>query len=78
MSPEEVEMILNESRRPAVEKHGSGVGLINVDKRLRLRFGDAYGLKVRSELDAGTTVTIHIPAIEATEENLARYEGETV
>ncbi|MEE8808207.1 MAG: sensor histidine kinase [Lactimicrobium sp.] len=75
MTPEEVNSILDEKKRPAVEKHGSGVGLINVDKRLRLRFGEGYGLKVESELDEGTTVTIHIPAIEATQENLERYEN---
>ena len=75
MTPEEVRSILDEKKRPAVEKHGSGVGLINVDKRLRLRFGEGYGLKVESELDEGTTVTIHIPAIEATPENLERYEN---
>lgn len=77
MTPEEVRNILIEKKRPAIDKHGSGVGLINVDRRLRLRFGDAYGLSVRSELDVGTTVTIHIPAIEATEENMAEYEGGT-
>lgn len=77
MTPEEVENILIETKRPAVEKHGSGVGLINVDRRLRLRFGDSYGLSVKSELDVGTTVTIHIPAIEATEENMTKYEGGT-
>jgi two-component system sensor histidine kinase YesM len=74
MTEEELDSILSEKKRPAVEKHGSGVGLINVDKRLRLRFGERYGLKVESELDEGTTVTIRIPAIEASPENMEKYE----
>ena len=63
-----------------IEKHGSGVGLINVDKRLRLRFGDAYGLKVKKRTgcrhNSDDSYSSH--PFEATEENLARYEGETV
>lgn len=76
MNEEELSNLLNEKKKPASEKHasGSGVGLVNVDKRLRLRFGDEYGLKAQSELDVGTSITIHIPAILATEENMTKYE----
>ncbi len=49
--------------------HGSGVGLINVHKRIQLRFGEKYGIKIESELDVGTKVTIHIPAIIYNEQN---------
>ncbi|MCR5734160.1 MAG: sensor histidine kinase [Lachnospiraceae bacterium] len=44
-----------------VPRHGSGVGLINVHNRIKLRFGKEYGLIVESVPDFGTTVTIHIP-----------------
>ena len=53
---------------------GSGVGLINIQKRIQLRFSDAYGLLVASEYDEGTMVTIHIPAIPYTKENRDRLE----
>ena len=56
--------------------HGSGVGMINVHRRIGLRFGEEYGLLVESELDEGTKVTIHIPYIPYTEENRQRLEGE--
>jgi two-component system sensor histidine kinase YesM len=43
---------------------GSGVGVRNVDERIKLYFGPGYGLEFESLEDAGTTVFIHLPAIE--------------
>ena len=57
--------------------HGSGVGLINVHKRIQLRFGEQYGISIVSELDEGTCVTIHIPAVPYTEENQKALEDGT-
>ncbi len=71
MPEEVVESLLREdeeSRRRA-PKHGSGVGLINVHKRIQLRFGTEYGLRIYSEPDEGTRVELHLPAIPDTEEN---------
>lgn len=73
MSNEEVEGLLTDDTR--VRKKGSGVGLINVQRRIQLRFGEEYGLKIDSEPDEGTTVTIHLPAIEYTEENRKALES---
>lgn len=42
---------------------GSGIGLWNVNQRISLYFKGDYGLSVKSELDEGTTVTIHLPKI---------------
>lgn len=39
----------------------SGVALCNVHRRIRLRFGDGYGLRVDSVHREGTTVTVKIP-----------------
>ena len=44
-------------------KKGSGIGVKNVNERIRLYFGEAYGLLIQSEPDEGTTVVIHLPAI---------------
>lgn len=40
---------------------GSGVGLSNVNQRLMILYGDQYGLKISSELGAGTKVMFRIP-----------------
>lgn len=40
---------------------GSGIGVKNVNERIKLRFGKDYGLKYESELGSGTTVTYTLP-----------------
>lgn len=67
MSQEEVSLLLTDSNRK--RKHGSGVGLININNRLQILFGKEYGLLIESEPDEGTRVSIRIPAIPYTEEN---------
>lgn len=46
------------------KKKGSGIGLKNVHDRIRLCFGENYGLEIYSEPDEGTTVRIHMPAVD--------------
>ncbi len=52
-----------------MHKHGSGVGLVNINNRIQILFGKEYGLVVESELDEGTIVSIEMPAVPYTEEN---------
>ena len=40
-----------------------GIGIKNVNDRIRIYFGEKYGLKLFSELDEGTRVEIRIPRI---------------
>ncbi|WP_370819189.1 sensor histidine kinase [Roseburia intestinalis] len=70
---DEVEQLLKENNR--VHKRGSGVGLLNVHNRIRLRFGEEYGLEIESEPDEGTTVRIHLPYIVYTPEEQERLES---
>ena len=67
MSEEEVRFLLTDSGR--VRKHGSGVGLVNVNNRIQILFGKEYGISVESEPDEGTTVSVCLPAVPYTEEN---------
>lgn len=46
-----------------ISSKGSGVGVMNVQERIRLFFGPAYGLHFESEQEVGTTVTIRFPAL---------------
>ena len=45
-------------------KKGSGTGLKNVNARIKLYCGDDYGLKIYSEPDEGTTISIHMPCVK--------------
>ena len=67
MSKEEVDLVLTDSN--TIHKHGTGVGLVNVNNRIQILFGKEYGIRVESEPDEGTTISICIPAIPYTEEN---------
>lgn len=69
---DEIDLLLTDTNR--VHKKGSGVGLVNVNNRIRLLFGEKYGLQIESEPDEGTTVTIVIPAIIYSEENRKKFE----
>ena len=44
------------------------IGLHNVDERIKLTFGKAYGLKVASSVGEGTTVTMSLPYLPLSEE----------
>ncbi|MNP80896.1 hypothetical protein D3C76_1791130 [compost metagenome] len=51
---------------PAIPSKGTGVGLLNVHRRLKLYFNEAqdrgYGLVVSSKIGEGTCVSFEIPS----------------
>lgn len=59
MSPEQAAAILNEDSHDR-----TGIGIKNVNDRLKIYFGGQYGLRVVSELDVGTRVEIRMPKIK--------------
>ncbi len=62
---ENIEFLLTDDTR--VRKHGSGIGLRNIDQRIKLYFKGDYGLTIESELDEGTTVRIRLPKMNYSE-----------
>ncbi len=57
---------------------GSGIGVRNVNERIKLYFGDDYGLKIWSEPDEGTWISIDLPAIpyqEVLEKDIRQEKG---
>ncbi|RKD28688.1 sensor histidine kinase [Lacrimispora algidixylanolytica] len=63
MTKEQVESLFT-GQAGSTSKKGSGIGVKNVNERIKLYFGEAYGLTISSEPDEGTTITIHLPATE--------------
>ena len=61
MSRDELES-LNDRIRCQKEQEKESYGLYNVNERIRLRFGEEYGIRVYSELDVGTRVEVYLPA----------------
>jgi two-component system sensor histidine kinase YesM len=63
MTKEQVDSLFT-GQAASTSKKGSGIGVKNVNERIKLYFGEAYGLTISSEPDEGTTITIHLPATE--------------
>lgn len=66
MTKEQVASLLTKDM-PVHSRQGSGIGVKNVNERIRLYFGDDYGLTIQSEPDEGTTILIHLPAVTGEE-----------
>ena len=45
----------------------TGIGIKNVNDRIKIYFGSNYGLNITSELDEGTCVTIRMPKVREEE-----------
>ena len=58
------------------KKGFSGIGITNIQKRLKMNFGGAYGLKIESRPGEGTCVRIRIPRMKGT--GTGGTEGEIV
>lgn len=63
MSEEMCDKILSDEIEPE-NVSGSGIGVRNVNERIRLRFGQEYGLKYSSKMGEGTTVEYTLPFIK--------------
>ena len=74
MRPEVAASLLDENR-PEIRTTGSGIGVRNVHRRIRLAFGEEYGLTVFSEPDEGTRVRLRLPALGETAAERQREDG---
>jgi two-component system, sensor histidine kinase YesM len=61
MAPETLEALL---QKPVSSEQGSGMGVNNVNQRIKLYYGEEYGLQYESEPDQGTAVHIWLPVRE--------------
>jgi len=56
-------------------QHGSGVALVNVNERIKLHFGDEYGLQISSARGIGTEVEVTLPIIKRQSAGSQLYTG---
>jgi two-component system, LytTR family, sensor kinase len=61
MDPGRLQLILAEGGEPPGRERGAGIGLANVDERLRQVYGDEYGLTVETAPGAGMKVLLRVP-----------------
>jgi len=58
---EHIRNIFSAGKRTITHGHTTGIGLINVHKRIQHHFGSEYGLKMESQVGEGTSCSIHLP-----------------
>lgn len=68
IGPKELERIkaklhMAYSERVKNSFEGKSIGLSNINNRIKLLFGEGYGVEIESQLGVGTTVIVKIPAI---------------
>lgn len=78
MTEEQVEALLQRKPMAIQGSKGSGIGVANVAERIRLFFGEEYGLTIHSKPDEGTLIRIRIPQRRASEEPGSASQAEAL
>jgi two-component system sensor histidine kinase YesM len=53
--------VLEDLKAGVIHSQKTGIGLTNIDERMKLMFGEGYGITIQSELGLGTTVAFNLP-----------------
>jgi two-component system sensor histidine kinase YesM len=61
MDPDTMRMVIHRVTNYERERHTSGIALYNINRRIKLNYGEAYGLKIDSTEGEGTMVSITLP-----------------
>lgn len=64
MDSETIQNIFTKLRR----NDDSQIGLLNINQRIKLRLGNSYGIKIKSNLNKGTEITLVLPVIRSINE----------
>ena len=64
MKLQEVKEFLSSRDNSEGSQQETGIGLINVNRRIQLHFGDPYGIQIESELHTGTKLKVTIPKVQ--------------
>jgi len=64
ITPEILKKIQNRLKAAEIPAAGENIGIVNVHRRIVNLFGSAYGLKIDSICNQGTTVSIRMPLIK--------------
>lgn len=65
MEPSQLRKVLEERITKRSKERFTGIGMHNVHDRIRIHFGEPYGIRIRSLPGRGTVVAIALPAVAA-------------
>lgn len=66
MDADEMNAKLAENNKDAVES-GNSIGLLNINARMKMLYGETFGLHIVSEPDGGTSICLTIPRVKIDE-----------
>lgn len=61
MTPEQIQLLLDPEKSSQNHRGLNGIGISNIDQRIKMTYGSDYGISITSELGCYTDVTICIP-----------------
>jgi two-component system sensor histidine kinase YesM len=65
MNPTQLQSLIDRKFQMTTTEEGTGgTGLMNVHRRIALRYGNQYGVTIASSLEQGTTITLTLPLLE--------------
>ena len=72
MSPEELAALRTSLEQDDVSQ--GSIGLVNVNQRIRLFYGEPYGIEIESRKEQGTRISITLP-LRSHSENMTNKTG---
>lgn len=66
MNLEEINGLFIKSENDVLEKENS-IGLFNIHARLRILFGEEYGISIESVIGQGSKISVHVPKLSGNE-----------
>lgn len=65
MDKDTLQMVLHKVRDYTRKRRKSSIGLYNINRRIKLNYGEQYGLDIQSTLGEGTMVRVTFPVIQS-------------
>ena len=61
MDEEKIQRIMSKDNQDSSTEHFTGIGVNNVDDRIKLIYGEGYGIDISSKVNEGTKIMIKLP-----------------
>lgn len=74
IAPDVVEQFQRQKEQHRSEKKVTGIGLSNVDERIRVEYGPGYGISIENAEGQGTRVTYTLPVIRKGEDDAEGHD----
>ncbi|OCT12579.1 hypothetical protein A8709_32710 [Paenibacillus pectinilyticus] len=75
MDEDTLENLQSNLKQKSGMRESKHIGLTNIHERVRLHFGERFGIKISSEYKKGTSVNLYLPLISTIEERDFSYEN---